>query len=87
MMRPRDRRQQQRQCGIDGGPEEYTTTTEALAKEDEHKDFNNYNKGVGRGYTTRPRDRRRQRRQQRLDSAPDGLATIIECPFSLLLCC
>ena len=47
--------------GLDKRPEEYMTTMEALAEEDEHKDSNNDNRGVGRGYTTRPRDRRQLR--------------------------
>ena len=47
--RPRDWKPQLRRRGLDDGPEEYTTTMEALAEEDEHKDFNNYNRGVSGG--------------------------------------
>ena len=43
---------------IYNGTKESTTTTEVLAEEDEHGDYNNDNGGVGRGYKTGPRDRR-----------------------------
>ena len=39
--------------GLDDMPKEYTMTTEALAEalaeEDDHKDFNNDNRGIGGG--------------------------------------
>ena len=69
---------------LDDGPEESTTTMDASAEEDEHKDFNNDSGGVSRGYTTHPRDRRRQRRRQRLDDGPNGVATKTDCQFSLI---
>ena len=46
MTRPRDWRQQRRWRGLNNGPKESTTTTEASAEEYEHKDFNNNNRGV-----------------------------------------
>ena len=45
----RDRRQRRRQRGIDNGPKESTTTTEALEEEDEHKDYNKDNRCIGGG--------------------------------------
>ena len=42
--------------GIDGGPKEYTTTTEVSVEEDNHEDYNNDNGRVGGGYVTCPRD-------------------------------
>ena len=56
--RPRDQRQQRRQRGLDDGLKESTTMTEASKEENEHKDYNNENGCIGRGYTTRPMDRR-----------------------------
>ena len=47
--RPKDWRQQRRQRWLDDGPKEYTTTTEASAEEDKHKDYKNDNGGVGGG--------------------------------------
>ena len=85
--RPRDIRQQRRRRGINDGPKGSTPTTEALAKEDEHKDFNNNNGDIGRGYKRRPRDQRRRRGRQRLEDGPDGLETTTECQFSLLSRC
>ena len=41
--------------GIDGTSEGLDTTTDASAEDDDSEDFNNDNKGVGRGYKTRPR--------------------------------
>ena len=79
-MRPRDWRQLRRQQGLANGPEE-STTTEALAEEDDHKDYSKENRGVGRGYTTRPRDWRQQQRQQRLDDSTGGLTTTTEFYF------
>ena len=46
---PRDWRQLRRRRGIDDRPEVSTTTAKASAEEDEPKDFNNDNIGVGRG--------------------------------------
>ena len=51
------------------------TVTEALAEEDENKDFNNDNGGFGRVYMTRPRDQRQRQRRQRIDGSPNGLVT------------
>ena len=43
----RDQRQRRRRQGLDGGPEESTTKTEASEEEDYHKDYNNDNGCVG----------------------------------------
>ena len=45
----RDQRRRRRQRGIEDVPEGSTTTTEASAKEDDPKEFNNDNRGVGGG--------------------------------------
>ena len=46
-MHMRDQRQGRRQRGLDEGPKESMTTTEASAEEYENKDYNNDNVGVG----------------------------------------
>ena len=38
----------------------------------------NYNGGIGGGYTTRQRDQRRRRRRRQLDDGPDGSTTMTE---------
>ena len=47
--RPRDQRQQRRRVRLDEGPEESMTTTKTSGEEDNHKDYSNDNRGVGRG--------------------------------------
>ena len=64
-------------------PKGYTTMTEASKEEDEPKDFNNDNGGVGGGQKTRPRGCRQRRRQKCIDDGPDGLVTKTECQFYL----
>ena len=46
---PRDQRQQRRRQGIDNGPKESMTMTEASEEEDKHEDYNNDNECVGGG--------------------------------------
>ena len=47
--RTRDQRQRWRRRGLDEGPEESTTTTEALEEEYEHEEYNNENGCDGGG--------------------------------------
>ena len=49
MTRPRDQRKQLRRRGLDDRPEKSAATMEVFAEEDEHKDYNNNNRGVGVG--------------------------------------
>ena len=72
---------------IDNGPKESTTTTEALEEEDEHEDYNNDNRFVCGGYTTRPRDQRWRWMREKIDDRHGGLATTTECWFSLISGC
>ena len=47
--RPKDQRQRRSWCGLDYGPKESMEMTKASAEEDDHKDYNNDNGGVGGG--------------------------------------
>ena len=49
LVRPKDLRQQRIQQGLDDGPKESTTTTEASAQKYEHGDYNNDKGGVSKG--------------------------------------
>ena len=47
--RPMDWRQLKRRRGVDDTNEESTMTIEVSTEEDDHKDYYNNNRGVGRG--------------------------------------